>query len=113
MQLKPEEISKLIKEQIKHYENKIAQMAHQIEQANIEQGTRVVLISGPSSSGKTTTAKRLGIQLRILGLDPVLISLDDYFVDREHTPKDENGDYTTKLFSKEQTYKSMLKILGY
>ena len=85
--------SELIKIAEAFHENKIAQMAHQIEQANIEQGTRVVLISGPSSSGKTTTAKRLGIQLRILGLDPVLISLDDYFVDREHTPKDENGDY--------------------
>jgi uridine kinase len=52
-----------------------------------------VLISGPSSSGKTTTSKRLGVQLRILGLDPVLISLDDYFVDRDRTPKDENGEY--------------------
>ena len=53
----------------------------------------MVLISGPSSSGKTTTSKRLGVQLRILGLDPVLISLDDYFVDRDRTPKDENGEY--------------------
>ena len=85
--------SELIKVAEAFHENKIAQMAHQIEKANIEQGTRVVLISGPSSSGKTTTAKRLGIQLRILGLDPVLISLDDYFVDREHTPRDESGDY--------------------
>ena len=85
--------SELIKIAEAFHENKIAQMAHQIEKANIEQGTRVVLISGPSSSGKTTTAKRLGIQLRILGLDPVLISLDDYFVDREHTPRDESGDY--------------------
>lgn len=75
------------------HEKKIAAMADQIEQANISQGTRVVLISGPSSSGKTTTAKRLGIQLRILGLDPVLLSLDDYFVNREATPKDENGEY--------------------
>ena len=75
------------------HEKKIAAIADQIEQANISQGTRVVLISGPSSSGKTTTAKRLGIQLRILGLDPVLLSLDDYFVNREETPKDEKGDY--------------------
>ena len=52
-----------------------------------------MLISGPSSSGKTTFAKRLGIQLRILGLHPVLVSLDDYFVDREHTPLDEKGEY--------------------
>ena len=52
-----------------------------------------MLISGPSSSGKTTFAKRLGVQLRVLGLNPVLISLDDYFVDREKTPRDENGEY--------------------
>ena len=85
--------SELIKVAEAFHEKKIAQIADQIEQANISKGTRVVLISGPSSSGKTTTAKRLGIQLRILGLDPVLISLDDYFVDRERTPKDENGEY--------------------
>ena len=85
--------SELIKVAEAFHEKKIARIADQIEQANISKGTRVVLISGPSSSGKTTTAKRLGIQLRILGLDPVLISLDDYFVDRERTPKDENGDY--------------------
>ena len=85
--------SELIKVAEAFHEKKIARIADQIEQANIPKGTRVVLISGPSSSGKTTTAKRLGIQLRILGLDPVLISLDDYFVDRERTPKDENGDY--------------------
>ena len=53
----------------------------------------MVLISGPSSSGKTTFAKRLGVQLRVLGLNPVLISLDDYFVEREKTPRDEKGDY--------------------
>jgi uridine kinase len=68
-------------------------MADQIFEANRTKDMRMVLISGPSSSGKTTTAKRLGVQLRILGLEPVLISLDDYFVDREHTPRDENGDY--------------------
>ena len=85
--------SELIKVAEAFHEKKIAQIADQIEQANISKGTRVVLISGPSSSGKPTTAKRLGIQLRILGLGPVLISLDDYFVDRERTPKDENGDY--------------------
>ena len=58
-----------------------------------ERGVKVVLISGPSSSGKTTSAKRIGIQLRVLGLHPVLISLDDYFVPRAETPRDENGDY--------------------
>ena len=87
------DISELIKVAEAFHEKKIAAMADQIDAANREKNMRVVLISGPSSSGKTTTAKRLGIQLRILGLDPVLISLDDYFVDREHTPRDENGDY--------------------
>lgn len=87
------DISELIKVAEAFHEKKIAAMADQIDEANRTHGARVVLISGPSSSGKTTTAKRLGIQLRILGLDPVLISLDDYFVDRDRTPKDENGDY--------------------
>ena len=64
-----------------------------IYEAHRDRGTKVVLISGPSSSGKTTSAKRIGIQLRVLGLHPVLISLDDYFVNREDTPRDENGDY--------------------
>ena len=85
--------SELIKIAEAFHEKKIAQMADQILQANKTKGTKVVLISGPSSSGKTTTSKRVGIQLRILGLDPVLISLDDYFVDRERTPRDESGDY--------------------
>ena len=87
------DMSELIKIAEAFHEKKIAAMADKIHVANKEHGTRVVLISGPSSSGKTTTSKRLGIQLRILGLDPVLISLDDYFVDRDRTPKDENGEY--------------------
>ena len=87
------DMSELIKVAEAFHEKKIAGIADQIYAANKEHGTRVVLISGPSSSGKTTTSKRLGIQLRILGLDPVLISLDDYFVDRDRTPKDETGEY--------------------
>lgn len=75
------------------HERKFAEVADAILAANRERGLRMVLISGPSSSGKTTSAKRLGIQLGVLGLNPVLISLDDYFVDRDKTPKDENGEY--------------------
>ena len=71
-------------------EKKIAQIAENI--AN-RQSVKMVLIAGPSSSGKTTTCKRLSIQLVCNGIRPVPISLDDYFVDRELTPRDENGDY--------------------
>ena len=70
-----------------------AMVADKIYKARKNGGAKVVLISGPSSSGKTTSAKRIGVHLRVLGLEPVLISLDDYFVDREKTPRDENGDY--------------------
>lgn len=75
------------------HERKFAWVADEICEANRTRGTRMVLISGPSSSGKTTSAKRLGIQLGVLGLRPVMISLDDYFVEREKTPRDENGEY--------------------
>ncbi len=85
--------SELIKIAEAFHEKKLGSIADQIHQANGSRGARLVLISGPSSSGKTTFAKRLGIQLRILGLDPVLISLDDYFVERERTPLDEHGEY--------------------
>lgn len=85
--------SELIKIAEAFHEKKIASVADAVYDANVARGARVVLISGPSSSGKTTFAKRLGIQLRILGLNPVLISLDDYFVEREKTPLDENGEY--------------------
>lgn len=85
--------SELIKIAEAFHENKLAQVAGYVAEANRERGVRLVLISGPSSSGKTTFAKRLGVQLRVLGLNPVLISLDDYFVDREKTPRDENGEY--------------------
>lgn len=87
------DMSELIKVAEAFHEKKITAIADSIHYTNEQHGVRVVLISGPSSSGKTTTSKRLGIQLRILGLDPVLISLDDYFVDRDRTPKDENGEY--------------------
>ncbi|RQD69672.1 MAG: nucleoside kinase [Tindallia sp. MSAO_Bac2] len=73
------------------HEKKIAQMADYI--AEDLNHRRLILIAGPSSSGKTSLARRLSIQLRVNGLKPKSISLDDYFVDREKTPLDENGDY--------------------
>ena len=75
------------------HERKFAEVADAIQEAHRTRGVRMVLISGPSSSGKTTSAKRLGLQLGVLGLRPVMISLDDYFVEREKTPHDENGQY--------------------
>ena len=71
-------------------EKKIVQIADQIaDNKNI----KLVLLAGPSSSGKTTTCKRLAVQLMANGIKPLMISLDDYFVDRVKTPKDENGEY--------------------
>ena len=71
-------------------EKKIAHIADEIAQ---RKGVKLILLAGPSSSGKTTTCKRLSIQLIANGLRPLQISLDDYFVDRELSPRDENGDY--------------------
>lgn len=71
-------------------EKKISHIADEIAS---RQDVKLVLLAGPSSSGKTTTCKRLSIQLLANGIKPLQISLDDYFVDRLHTPKDENGDY--------------------
>lgn len=85
--------SELIKIAEAFHEKQLGQIADTIAGDNSSRGVRMVLISGPSSSGKTTFAKRLGVQLRVLGLNPVLISLDDYFVEREKTPRDEKGDY--------------------
>ena len=71
-------------------EKKIARIADEIAQ---RKGVKLVLIAGPSSSGKTTTCKRLSVQLAVNGIKPVNISLDDYFLDRDKTPRDEKGDY--------------------
>jgi uridine kinase len=71
-------------------EKKIAKIADEITQ---RKGIKLVLIAGPSSSGKTTTCKRLSVQLAVNGIHPIGISLDDYFLDREKTPRDEKGDY--------------------
>lgn len=71
-------------------EKKISQIADEIAG---RKGVKLVLLAGPSSSGKTTTCKRLSIQLVANGLKPLQISLDDYFVNRDQTPRDENGEY--------------------
>ena len=71
-------------------EKKIAQIADEIAH---RPGIKMVLIAGPSSSGKTTTCKRISVQLAVNGLQPIGISLDDYFLDRDQTPRDESGDY--------------------
>ena len=71
-------------------EKKISQIADEIA---ARKGVKLVLLAGPSSSGKTTTCKRLSIQLVANGLKPLQISLDDYFVNRDQTPHDENGEY--------------------
>jgi uridine kinase len=75
-------------------EKKIAHIAEQIYNRSQEgRPVKLVLISGPSSSGKTTFSKRLSVQLLTNGIMPYPISLDNYFLPREETPKDENGDY--------------------
>ena len=73
------------------HEKKIAEIANLIYEQRDK--VKVVLIAGPSASGKTTFSKRLMVQLAVNGLRPTMISLDDYFVDREKTPRDENGEY--------------------
>ncbi len=73
------------------HEKKVATIADMI--ANRAKKVKLVLVSGPSSSGKTTFSKRLSIQLLVSGLKPVVLSLDNYFVNREDTPLDENGEW--------------------
>lgn len=75
------------------HEKALARISDEITRRYREGGARIVLIAGPSSSGKTTTTKRLAIQLMTNLLNPCLISLDNYFVDREHTPVDHTGDF--------------------
>ncbi len=86
------------------HEKKIAEIANKVAK---NKNIKMVLIAGPSSSGKTTFAQRLGLQLRLNKITPVTISVDNYFVEREDNPKDENGEYDfecieavdTKLFN--------------
>ncbi len=72
------------------HEKKLANIADEVLK---RKNVKVILIAGPSSSGKTTFSNRLGIQLRVNGLIPIPLSLDNYFVDRNRTPRDENGEY--------------------
>lgn len=87
----------------KGYENQIIQISealHEKKYAAIadaiykkKDNVKFVFLAGPSSSGKTTSCKRIAVHLAVLGIKPLMISLDDYFLDREHTPKDEKGNY--------------------
>ncbi|SCM79659.1 Threonine--tRNA ligase [uncultured Sporomusa sp.] len=86
-----EDITDIIRVAEALHEKKIAQIADFV--ASHRDEVRVILVAGPSSSGKTTFAQRLNIQLRVNGVWPVPLSLDDYFVDREKTPVDEHGEY--------------------
>ncbi|MBR3511369.1 MAG: nucleoside kinase [Clostridia bacterium] len=72
------------------HEKKIAEIAQKIRD---RRNVKMILIAGPSSSGKTTLAKKLGMALRVHGIKPVTISVDNYFVEREDNPKDEHGNY--------------------
>lgn len=78
------------------HEKRLAAIADTI--TNHPRQPRIVLLSGPSSSGKTTTTKRLAIHLRVNGKKPVIIELDNFFVDRDRTPRDEQGDYDFESF---------------
>ena len=89
-QVTKRDVSEVILVQEALQEKKIADLAEQITK---KPSVKFVLIAGPSSSGKTTFSHRLSIQLRAQGMNPHPIAVDNYFVDREHTPKDENGEY--------------------
>ncbi|WP_213818360.1 nucleoside kinase [Garciella nitratireducens] len=84
-------IAELMRVAEAEHEKRISEIADEIYKN--KDHSRIILIAGPSSSGKTTFSKRLSTHLRVNGLNPVAISLDDYFVDRELTPRDENGEY--------------------
>ncbi|MDU7953926.1 MAG: nucleoside kinase [Clostridium perfringens] len=86
--LEGEESSDIIRVSEALHEKKIAQIADMISE---RKEVKIVLVAGPSSSGKTTFSKRLSIQLRVNGYIPIAISLDDYFINRIHTPLDEEG----------------------
>ena len=93
------------------HEKKIAKIADKISQ---NKDIKVILIAGPSSSGKTTFAKRLGLELKLNGIKSKTISVDNYFVERKDTPKDENGNYdfeTIKAIDTKLLNNDLLKLL--
>lgn len=83
-------VSNLIKVSEALHEKKLARIADEIDE---RKGVKIVLISGPSSSGKTTFSKRLSVQLEVLGYKSVQVSTDDYFVERDETPRDDKGNF--------------------
>jgi uridine kinase len=87
-------VSELIRVAEGYHEKRVSEIADQIRAS----GARVVAIAGPSSSGKTTFIKRLHTQLQVLGVTPFELSLDDYYVDRERTPRDASGEYDFEAF---------------
>ena len=92
--------------------NNLYNIARQI---SVDKDVKIVLISGPSSSGKTTTSKKLQLYLRTFGISPKTISIDDYFVDREKTPKKEDGTYdfeSIRAVKLEQFNKDLTKLLN-
>ena len=105
-------MSELILVQEAEQERKIGEIAKEIVSRN---NVKFVMIAGPSSSGKTSFSHRLSIQLRTLGKTPHPIALDDYFVDREKTPRDENGDYNFECLEAidvKQFNEDMIKLLA-
>ena len=105
-------MSELILVQEAEQERKIGEIAKEIVSRN---NVKFVMIAGPSSSGKTSFSHRLSIQLRTLGKTPHPIALDDYFVDREQTPRDENGDYNFECLEAidvKQFNEDMIKLLA-
>jgi len=97
------------------HEQRIAYIAREIYEKHHSEGVRLVLIAGPTSSGKTTFSKRLAIQVLAHGLRPFTLELDNYFVNRELTPKDENGDYdfeALRAVNLELFNEHLLKLIG-
>lgn len=107
-----EDMCEIILVQEAYQEQRIQEMARQIAD---RQNVRFVMIAGPSSSGKTTFSHRLSVWLRVFGMTPHPIAVDNYFVDRELTPRDENGDYNfecIEAIDTKQFNEDMLNLLA-